>query len=152
MTSERYLREVTLPTVEKAVRKAGKTRADVELSYPVFVVSGRTQEEFDQTRKTVRERIAFYGSTPAYRGVLDLHGWGDLQPELNLLSKQGRWQEMGGLISDEMLDAFAVVAEPGEVVPMLRRRYAGLVDRVSANFQFVEREKRPELVRALKAA
>ena len=152
MTSERYLREVTLPTVEKAVKRAGKTRADVQLSYPVFVVSGTSEEAFERNRRAVRERIAFYASTPAYRGVLELHGWGGLQPELNLLSKQGRWQEMGTLIDDQMLDAFAVVAEPDRVVPILRQRYADLVDRVAVGFQFVEADRRKDLVRALQAA
>jgi hypothetical protein len=102
--------------------------------------------------RATRERIAFYGSTPAYRGVLDLHGWGDLQPELNLLSKQGRWKEMGDLIDDSMLDAFAVVAEPDQVAAKLRQRYTGLVDRVAVGFNFVARDKRKDLVRALQAA
>jgi probable F420-dependent oxidoreductase len=152
LTSERYLREVTLPIVEKSLAKVGKKRSDVQLAYPVFVVSGDNEETFTKTMRATRERIAFYGSTPAYRGVLDLHGWGDLQPELNLLSKQGRWKEMGDLIDDSMLDAFAVVAEPGEVVARLRQRYTGLVDRVAVGFNFVARERRKELVRALQAA
>jgi probable F420-dependent oxidoreductase len=152
LTSERYLREVTLPIVEKSLAKVGKTRADVQLAYPVFVVSGDTEETFVKTMRATRERIAFYGSTPAYRGVLDLHGWGDLQPELNLLSKQGRWKEMGDLIDDSMLDAFAVVAEPDQVAAKLRQRYTGLVDRVAVGFNFVARDKRKDLVRALQAA
>jgi probable F420-dependent oxidoreductase len=152
LTSERYLREVTLPIVEKSLAKAGKTRSDVQLAYPVFVVSGDNEETFAKTMRATRERIAFYGSTPAYRGVLDLHGWGDLQPELNLLSKQGRWKEMGDLIDDPMLDAFAVVAEPDQVVAKLRQRYTGLVDRVAVGFNFVAPDKRKELVRALQAA
>ena len=80
-----------------------------------------------ESAKGVRRQIAFYGSTPAYRGVLELHGWGDLQTELNAMSKQGEWVAMGELIDDEMLDAFAVVAEPDELGrraarPLRRRR------------------------------
>jgi hypothetical protein len=78
----------------------------------------------------VRKQIAFYGSTPAYRKVLELHGWGDLHEDLNRLSKQGEWDAMGALIDDEMLAAFAVVG-PGETVAAaLKSRCAGVVDRV----------------------
>ena len=83
------------------------------------------------SEKGVKQQIAFYGSTPAYRGVLELHGWGDLQTELNALSKQGEWVKMGELIDDDVLGAFAVVAEPDAIGPELIRRYAGVVDRCS---------------------
>ena len=81
--------------------------------------------------KGVKQQIAFYGSTPAYRGVLELHGWGDLQTELNQLSKQGEWVKMGELIDDDILRTFAVVAEPEGVGAELKRRYGGVVDRCS---------------------
>ena len=77
----------------------------------------------------MKGQIAFYGSTPAYRPVLDLHGWGDLQPELNALSKRGDWTTMGGLIDDELLDALAVVAPPGQVGARVEERFGDLVDR-----------------------
>ncbi len=80
----------------------------------------------------MKQQIAFYGSTPAYRGVLDLHGWGDLQPQLNTLSKQGKWVEMGELITPDILHTFAVVADqPEDVASELAKRYAGVVDRLS---------------------
>ena len=78
-----------------------------------------------------RQQIAFYGSTPAYRGVLDIHGWGGLQDELNTLSKQGKWVEMGNLIDDEILNTFAVVGEPETVAPELHRRYGDVIERIS---------------------
>jgi alkanesulfonate monooxygenase SsuD/methylene tetrahydromethanopterin reductase-like flavin-dependent oxidoreductase (luciferase family) len=78
-----------------------------------------------------RQQIAFYGSTPAYRGVLDIHGWGGLQDELNTLSKQGKWVEMGNLINDEILNTFAVVGTPEQVAPELKRRYDDVIQRVS---------------------
>ncbi len=78
-----------------------------------------------------RQQIAFYGSTPAYRAVLDLHGWGGLQEELNALSKQGQWAEMGELIDDEILETFAVVAEPEAVAPELHRRYGDVIQRIT---------------------
>jgi probable F420-dependent oxidoreductase len=102
-SNETYLRTVTLPAIESALAKAGKARADFELSYAPFVVSGRTEEEMAAARKTVTERIGFYGSTPAYREVLECIGHGDLQGELNRLSKEGAWEEMGRLIDDDVL-------------------------------------------------
>lgn len=151
-TTEKYLREVTLPAVEAGLRKGGRTRADFQISFPMFIVSGTDAESFEKAKTTIKERVAFYGSTPNYRPVLDRHGWGDLQPELNLLSKQGRWKEMGTLIDDDVLDAFAVVAEPGQVVARIHERFAGLVDRVSVNFPFVATDRRADLVRRLQAA
>ena len=130
-TNERYLREVTLPAIERGAAKAGKSRHDRELSLPVFVVTGRDESAMESAATAVRQQIAFYGSTPAYRGVLDVHGWGDLQAELNSLSKQGEWQKMGDAIDDEILHTFAVVAEPAAVAEAIRERWGELVERVS---------------------
>jgi hypothetical protein len=79
----------------------------------------------------VRQQISFYGSTPAYRGVLEHHGWGDLQSDLNQLSKQGKWQEMGMLIDYEIFNEFTVVGEPDKIAPALLDRFGDIVDRVS---------------------
>jgi probable F420-dependent oxidoreductase len=133
-TTERYLREVTLPAVEQGLAKAGRSRASFAISCPVFVVTGADERSWQASRDGVCKQIAFYGSTPAYRGVLELHGWGPLQTELNRLSKLGRWDEMGSLIDDRILDAFAVVAEPGQVAQRLKQRYAGAIDRVLCTF------------------
>ena len=130
-TTERYVREVTIPAIERGAAKAGATRADRQLSLPAFIVTGRDEADQQKAAEAVRAQIAFYGSTPAYRGVLELHGWGDLQTELNGLSKQGQWQAMGEAIDDEVLDAFAVVGEPDDVPGKLRKRFDGLVDRLS---------------------
>lgn len=130
-TTERYVREVTLPALERGWKAAGKTRADFELSGPLFVVTGTNEEEIAAARAGTKQQIAFYGSTPAYRGVLELHGWGELQPELNRLSKQGEWVQMGELIDDEILETFAVVGAPEEVPGLLLGRYGDLVDRLS---------------------
>jgi probable F420-dependent oxidoreductase len=130
-TTERYLREVTVPALERGLDKSGRTIADLEISGPAFVVTGANDEEMEASMQGVRQQIAFYGSTPAYRGVLDMHGWGDLQTELNALSKQGEWVTMGTLIDDEMLDAFAVIAEPEQLGAALHARYGDIVDRIS---------------------
>jgi probable F420-dependent oxidoreductase len=130
-TTESYLREVTTRALNEGFEAGGRTRADIQLSLPAFVVTGTTEEEMAAADKAVRGQIAFYGSTPAYRGVLEHHGWGDLQTELNALSKQGEWDEMGLRIDDEILDAFAVVAEPDQVGQQLLARFGDLVDRIS---------------------
>jgi probable F420-dependent oxidoreductase len=130
-TTERYLREVSLPSLERGAAKAGKTRADLTISYPGFVVTGADEKSTEAAATAVREQIAFYASTPAYRPVLELHGWGDLQPELNTLSKRGEWVKMGELITDEVLEAFAVVCPLDRVASEVRARFEGLVDRFS---------------------
>jgi probable F420-dependent oxidoreductase len=130
-TTERYLREVSLPALERGAAKSGKGRADLTVSYPGFVVTGKTDADVAKASKAVREQIAFYGSTPAYRPVLELHGWGDLQTELNTLSKRGEWVQMGQLIDDEMLEAFAVVCPIDQVATQVKARFGGLVDRFS---------------------
>ncbi len=130
-TTEAYLREETIPALERGAAAAGRTLADIELSIPAFVVTGVDEESMAAAATAVRGQIAFYGSTPAYKGVLDKHGWGDLQGELNALSKQGRWDDMGDLIDDDILATFAVVAEPDGVAKGLIERFGGVVHRVS---------------------
>jgi probable F420-dependent oxidoreductase len=130
-TTERYLREVTLPALERGAKKAGRSLSDIEISGPAFVVTGTTDEEMAASKAGTRQQIAFYGSTPAYRPVLELHGWGELQDELNRMSKEGRWKEMGELVTDDILEAFAVVGEPEALAPGLQERYGDVVSRLS---------------------
>jgi probable F420-dependent oxidoreductase len=149
LTSVDYLRNHTLPIIERGLAGRGLSRADFELSYPVFVVSGQTEEAFIKADKAIRERIAFYASTPAYKGVLESHGWENLQPELNQMSKRGEWVAMGQLITDEILNTFAVVGEPDKIVPTIKQRYSGLVDRITINFNYAPLDQRAELIREL---
>jgi probable F420-dependent oxidoreductase len=130
-TTERYLREVTLPAIERGRAKAGKSMDGFEIVGPSFVVTGTNDDELGAASAGTRQQIAFYGSTPAYRPVLELHGWGALQDELNALSKQGQWVEMASLIDDEILNTFAVVAEPEGIAPELHRRYGDVVSRIN---------------------
>jgi probable F420-dependent oxidoreductase len=132
-TTEKYLREVTLPAVESGLAKAGKSREGFEISYPGFIVTGQTEEAFNASKTATCKQIAFYGSTPAYAPVLGVHGWGDLQPELNRLSKQGQWDDMGTLITDEILNEFAIVGELDDVVSKFKDRWGGLVDRTTGS-------------------
>jgi len=130
-TTERYLREVTIPALERGRAKANKSMDDFEIVGPSFVVTGNDETELESAGQATRQQISFYGSTPSYRPVLDIHGWGDLQDELNLMSKQGQWREMAGLIDDEVLNTFAVVGEPESIAPELKQRYGDVVQRIS---------------------
>ncbi len=130
-TTEKYLREITIPALERGRAKAGKTMEGFEIIGPSFVVTGTTDEELEAAAAGTRQQIAFYGSTPAYRTVLDIHGWGGLQDELNTLSKQGEWVKMGTLIDDEILNTFAVVGPPEAIAPELSRRYGDVIQRMS---------------------
>src|SRR5437763_9992791 len=105
--TERYLREMTLPALRRGAEKAGRSLEGFELLAPGFLIARDSEEERAAGIEFVRSQIGFYGSTPAYRPVLELHGWGPLQEELNALTKQGAWDRLGSVISDEMVDAFA---------------------------------------------
>jgi probable F420-dependent oxidoreductase len=129
-TTERYVREVTLPALQPGFDRGGRVREDFEISAAVFIVMGEDDAEIDAAKRETKERIAFYASTPAYRSVLELHGWGELQSELNALSKAGEWVAMGERITDDMLDAFAVVGAPEEIPKLILARYGDIVDRV----------------------
>ncbi len=127
-TTEAYLRERTLPAVRAA---RGGSLAGFGISLPALVVLGATPRERAAAEAGVRRQIAFYGSTPAYRPVLDLHGWGDLHERLNKLSRQGAWEEMGGAITDDVLDAFAVSGDAAGVAGRLLQRFGDVVTRMS---------------------
>lgn len=130
-TTPRYLEQRTLPNLAEGAAGAGRTRDDIEVSLPVFVVTGRDEQQRAACREMVSGQLAFYGSTPAYRQVLELHGWGDLHEQLHALSTSDGWERMPQLITDEVLETFAVVAEPGEVGAAIVERYGDLADRVS---------------------
>lgn len=124
--SARFMREATMPGVREGLAAAGRGAADLAVVPEVIVSAG---EDHEATRRL----LAFYGSTPAYRPVLDVHGWGDLQPELHAMTKQGRWAEMGGLISDEILHTIAACGTPAQIAAHIRGRVAaaeGLADTV----------------------
>ncbi len=128
-TTERYLREITVPALERGAAKVGKTRHELQISYPGFVVTGRDEQEMASAADRVRAQIAFYASTPAYRPVLELHGWGELQSDLHALTRRGEWDAMGALIDDEVLNTFAVVAALKDVPNKILERYGTVVDR-----------------------
>jgi probable F420-dependent oxidoreductase len=130
-TTRRYLDEVTLPALRRGREKVGKGLDGFTICGPSFVTVGRTDEEMTAALAGTKKQIAFYASTPAYRAVLDLHGWGDVQPELTRLSKAGGWDEMGELITDDMLHTFSVVGSPTEVGKALRDKLNDIAQRLS---------------------
>lgn len=156
-TTEKYLRETTLPALERGFAKARakgeqKSRANFEISYPCFVVTGRDERELDAAKVATRRQIAFYGSTPAYKPVLDSIGAGELQPRLNAMSKEGRWAEMGELIDAGTMAKFAIVAEPARIAADIKARFGDVVDRTSAAYAQLPKDDRARIVRELIAA
>ena len=135
-TTERYLREVTLPALARGRAKAGRTLEGFEISGPVFAATN------DEEIADVKRQIAFYGSTPAYKAVLDLHGWGALHEELHRMSRRQQWTEMSELISDEVLHEFAVVGSPETVTAALLERYGDVVTRLSPSKNVLHRPEK----------
>jgi probable F420-dependent oxidoreductase len=131
VNSRRSLLELTLPAIEEGARRAGRDRAAVEVVCVTTVVTGRTEEELRRSREAVREQLAFYGTTPAYLPVFELHGYGALHPELQRLARAGKWQDMAGLVDDQLVETIAVVGEPHEIAPKIVERLAGVSDSVS---------------------
>lgn len=125
-SSKRFLHEHTMPSVAEGLRAAGRQSGDFTVLPEIIVSVGNT----DPDHAAARRLLAFYGSTPAYRPVLAAHGWEDLQPELNALSKQGRWHDMGGLIDDEMLHTIAACGAPADIAAHIRGRVDGIADTV----------------------
>jgi probable F420-dependent oxidoreductase len=131
-TTDRYMREVTLPALHAGRSRSGHDGLEgFTVAGPAFTCTGRDEAELATAIKGTKDQIAFYASTPAYRGVLELHGWGDLQPELTRLSKAGRWSEMGDVIDDELLHAFAIVGEPAIVGKGLATRWGPVATRIT---------------------
>ena len=129
--SARSLREHVLPAISRGLVLGGRDRGDIEIVAVTLVATGDDAQELALNREVVRKQLAFYGSTPAYRSTLDCHGWGELQPELNALSKRGLWDEMAALISDEMLETIAVVGPRQTIAAAVAGRARGVVDAVS---------------------
>lgn len=143
---------ITLPALERGRARAGGGLRPLAISCQLIIASGATDEEFEHAKNTARAQISFYGSTPAYRGVLECHGWGDLHLELNRLSKRGDWLAMAGLIDDEVLAAVAVVGPPSEIAERVRARCGKFADRVSLVAPYApDPDRWTDVVRALQS-
>ena len=131
----RYLREIILPAIYQGIAKTGRNREDIKISTSAFVVTSPEENFF------VRSQIAFYASTPSYRPVMQLHGWDDIARQLSALAARGQWADMAGLITDDILAEFAVIAPADDLAAALRERYQGLVDRLGLYVPFVPGER-----------
>lgn len=129
-STKRFLHESTMPAVHAGLQRAGRSQADFAVVPEVIVATGATDAEREAAEAATRMLLGFYASTPAYSPVLAAHGWQALQPELNALSKQGRWAQMGALIDDEILHAIAACGTPAQVAARIRDRVDGVSETV----------------------
>ena len=132
-TTEEYIRTVTLPAVQAGLAKSGRSRDALQIVAAPFFITGETEEQFNQVKLAALNQIAFYGSTPAYRPVLESVGYGELQGELNRLSKEGKWLEMGQCIDETLLNKIALVGEPKEIANKLVQRFGDVFDITGAS-------------------
>lgn len=147
--SEKSLREVNLKTIEQCLREKNRARSDFELVLPLFIATGSNEEEYKRNIEWHRHRIGFYASTPAYKLQLDLHGWGEVHNETRAMTKQGRWDELGAPITDEMLETFTVMGEPKEIAPKIKRRFGDFVDTIQCNLELEDEETQYGIVKAI---
>jgi probable F420-dependent oxidoreductase len=143
LTTPRYLEEVLRPAIERGRAAAGEPATSFEIAGMAMVATGADDATLAAAIERVRLQVAFYGSTPAYAPILELHGWSDLQPELRKLTRENRWAEMAALVTDDLLELLAVVGPPNRVGEQLRARYARGWDRVSID---VHRPLDPDLL------
>ena len=150
----KYLKEVVIPNIEAGAKKAGRSLKDIDMTGGGFVITGETEEDVERQKPALRHQIAFYGSTRTYKGVLDLHGWGETCLRLHRLAAEGRWLEMGREISDEMLDQFAVYGTYDQIAARIRERWGGIVNRTGF-FMPVrhegDKERLREIIRQIQA-
>jgi probable F420-dependent oxidoreductase len=149
--TRRHFQERTLPMVDEGLARAGRGAAEFSLFGEVIVCCGRTEEELAAADEATRWLLSFYASTPSYRPVLDIEGWGDLQTELHALSKQGRWDEMPGRIEPTMLASLAARGTPEEVAADIQERFGRRVDQICVYTPYaIEESCFGELVDALR--
>ena len=134
--SGKFVHEHVAPAVAEGLGRTGRDRASFMVHATPIVCTGSTDEELERARVGARGLMGFYGSTPAYRVTLDAHGWGDLQTELNRLTKQGRWSAIGDVIPDEVLDTVAVCGKPDEIATLVTARYGSAVDRIGVSMPY----------------
>lgn len=136
LSTEKYLREVIVPAIEQGAAKMGRSRSAVTISASPFAAITHAEREF------CRQQISFYASTPSYKPVFALHGWGSIAEQLSAHAARGQWSEMPALISDEMLSAFCVIADtPADLASALKKRYDGVADRLTLYLPFTPGDK-----------
>ena len=129
--TERSLAELTLPAIREGQARAGRDGSDFELACQALIVTGETEADYRTALEATRGQIAFYGSTPAYRRVLEAEGLGELQPELKKLTREGRWGDMSSLVTDELVEKIALCGPPEAIAGRLLERYGDIAGRVA---------------------
>lgn len=144
----KFLENITLPSIKKGIDKSGIKEFDISVG--VMVATGTNDEEITKAREACKSQIGFYGSTPAYKIVLEQHGWEEIQLELNKLTKKGLWQDMSNLISDEILETIAVTGTPKEVSKTIYERYGLIGTRIAPSIFSGDPKVTEELIKSLK--
>ena len=148
--TDKYVSDVVLPTIQDGAKRAGRSLEDVKISGGGFIISYSPGDNIDSRIESLRQRIAFYASTRTYKPVMDVHGWGDVTLELHSLSLQGRWKDMPNLITDNMIDAFAVIG-PHDVLPgLIQKRFGGWASSISLGLPDAPDHELKSLIEAIK--
>lgn len=150
MTHPGYLDAVTLPALQRGLAESSSPDRDFFVSIPLFMVMGDNDEQLDKTMAETRKQIAFYASTPAYKGVIESLGYDDLQPRLQALSRAGKWDDMATLIDDTILNSIAVVGSPEDMPRLTKEKFGDRFDRVSSYYgwPFQDPDRMRDIVRA----
>lgn len=151
--TDKWHAEVMLPNLEKGVMKAGRKLTDIQLGSYGFIGCASTDAGISRVVEGLKERVAFYASTPEYEKMLDLHGWDVTLTDFIDLARQQKWKEMGRLVTDEMLESYAVIAKPDQLPGALKQRFGGVVDRLQIDetwFDGLDDEQIASLVKQLK--
>lgn len=149
-SSEKYLKEVTLPAIRKGLSESGRSLSEFDLDYAPMIACSDNEDGLEKAIDQVRSRIAFYGCTVAYKPVLDIHGWGELQTDLIALNRQHRTDEMSQLITDEMVKTIAVVGDPESVIDQMIARFDGNIARSGFTAEGIELDRMKELIGRLR--
>ena len=147
--TSKFLKNITLPSIKKGLDLCAEK--DFDISVGVMVATGTNDEEISKARNACKAQIGFYGSTPAYKTVLEQHGWESVQFELNKLAKEGRWQDMPALISNELLESIAITGKPIEVSNQIFERYGKIATRIAPSIFSGDPSTASELIKSLKS-
>lgn len=152
--TDKWFSEIMVPNLEIGAKKAGRTLADIDLGSYGFIGCATTDEGLAKVREGLKERVAFYASTPEYEKMLDLHGWDVNLSDFISMAKEHRWKEMGSLVTDDMLESYAVIASPRDLPAALKKRFGGQVNRIQIDetwFDGLTDDDMRDLVTAIKA-
>lgn len=127
----KYTAEVIRPAVEAGTRRSGRDPSDIDIVGAPFLAIGRNEKEIAAAKNGLRQRISFYASTRTYHSVLDFHGWTDVGLQLHEMSLKGKWQEMPGLITDDMLEEWAIIGTPDQLAPQIGQRCGGVFSSIT---------------------